>query len=707
MINLGVQYYRAPFPVSKYWKDDLKKIKDSGFNCIQLWVIWAWVESKPGVFDYSDYDRILDQAGESGLNAVLSTVAEIHPYWIHRVIPDSHLITNLGEKVVSMNRNECHNGLTPGGCFDHPEVWKRMSAYIEETARHYLGRNNIVGWDAWNELRWNVHAPNPVCYCRHTVEKYREWLSEKFGNIDGLNKAWERRYDSWEDVQPGIMAPRPYTDMMAFEHFITWRSNQHAVDRYRIIKSLHPDKPVTAHGPSPCPYMTGGKVDRPLDRGNDWDIADTLDGIGCSNFPVWFNLPNTDYMFNMELVKSAARNKKFWVSELQAGRSNYGFSSIHNPVPPKEQQGWIWNSVAAGADTVLLWCWRDEIFGSESNGFGFIGDDGFAEERTKAMRTTGSLFKRYSELICGYRPETAEVAVMFSPQTYYLYGAEEGHAGRVLSSLRGYCKALICNNIPFKVVEEEHLEELAGIKILFIPRTTVVDDITAEKLEKFTREGGTVFAECETGAWDSRGIFRYPEERFTAKLAGIREIGRRQLPGKHCIVARINDEKFKLKCSDMLSPWQSGKGEILATYNKGEASIISAVKCGKGQIILCGTYLGDQYDKERYAGFEDFLMHLIQEANAKTSEIKIIGQKKKDFNSFIYVKSGKSSNRKLIFVFCQGNCRKAELELPFDYTNSKIATDLISGRKIGIEKSKDVLRISFVPEFHGISVLLL
>ena len=53
-MNLGVQYYRPPFPATPYWEDDFKRIKDSGLNTVQLWVIWAWVESKPGHFDFDD-----------------------------------------------------------------------------------------------------------------------------------------------------------------------------------------------------------------------------------------------------------------------------------------------------------------------------------------------------------------------------------------------------------------------------------------------------------------------------------------------------------------------------------------------------------------------------------------------------------------------------------------------------------------------------
>jgi beta-galactosidase len=35
-MNLGVQYYCAPFPEQKYWDDDFKKIRDSELNTVQL-----------------------------------------------------------------------------------------------------------------------------------------------------------------------------------------------------------------------------------------------------------------------------------------------------------------------------------------------------------------------------------------------------------------------------------------------------------------------------------------------------------------------------------------------------------------------------------------------------------------------------------------------------------------------------------------------
>jgi len=697
MINLGPQYYRPPFPLSKFWKEDIGKIKESGFNCLQLWVMWSWVESKPGRFNYDDYDRIIDEAEERGLNVVLSTIAEIHPYWIHRVIPNCELVTNLGHKVVSENRNECHNGLTPGGCFDHPEVWKRMSGFIHETAIHYKGRKNIAGWDAWNELRWNVQADGPVCYCRHTVQRYRDWLEEKFGSLEGLNHAWIRRYDSWADVLPGKHTYRPFTSTMSFAHFLTWRSNRHAEDRYRIIKEVHPDKVVTAHGPSPCMLYVGDvSLDQALNRGNDWFIADKLDGIGCSNFPAWWtDMHHADYTASMEMIHSAARGKKFWISELQGGRSNYGFV-VDRPVRAVDQQRWIWNSIACGADTVLLWCWRDEVFGSESNGFGFIGNDGFAAERVAAMQHTGKVLRDNSSLIENYRPGTAEVAILFSPQTYYLYWAQEASARRPLNSVRGFCKALIRHSVPFKIVEEEHLEELAGVKILFLPRVTVLDDGTIAKLKKFVMDGGTLYSEAETGAWDSKGIFRHPDERFPGVDSGVTEIGRRQVPNNPLFSAKVSGKTYKLKASHLLSPWRATKGDRFAAFAGEEGAMLSQVKLGKGRLILCGTYLGDEYDKACYSGFENLIVKFVKESGASAGVIKIAAKTKVDFDSYVYVRYGKSQGRDVAFVFFPADCTVATLQVNGDLFKGDTVTDLYAGRELMIKKvgAKRTIRLS-------------
>ena len=456
-MNFGVQYYRAPFPDAKHWESDFKKIRESGFNTVQLWISWGWVEATPDRFVYDDYDRLVELAAKHRLGVVLSTIAEIQPNWIHRLVPGSEMVDNFGHKVVSSARGEHHFGITPGGCTDHPGVWERMARFIETTGRRYAGLDHLRGWDIWNELRWNVNADALVCFCPHTLAAYRCWLEKRFGSLEGLNEAWKRRYACWEDVMPGKLPDRPYTELMSFQHFLTCRADEHARRRYGVMRAVDPVHLITAHGACPSALYSGDPGTYPVDRGNDWFLADALDGIGCSSFPQWFDVDDADFGLRIDMVKSAARGRKVWLSELQGGRAAVGFNT-YGVVRAAQQQRWLWNGLGCGADTILFWCWRDEVFGRESAGFGISGRDGCAEERLAATRVTGELWERYAELFDHYVPDRAEVGLLFSPQSYYLGWAQEGSGDRIRDGLAGYGRALTRSSIPLLFVEEEHLD---------------------------------------------------------------------------------------------------------------------------------------------------------------------------------------------------------------------------------------------------------
>lgn len=680
-MNLGVQYYRAPFPEQKYWEDDFARIKDSGFNTVQLWVLWAWVESNPGQLIFDDYDRLMELAERNGLGVILSTIAAIQPYWIHREVPGSEMVDHMGHKVISSNRCECHFGITPGGCTDHPGVWERMRRFLGEVVARYRSAPALRGWDAWNELRWNVEADGLVCFCEHTLAAFRGWLGEKYGGLDGLNSAWKRRYGSFDEVWPGKLPDRPYTEMMAFEHFLTWRANRHGKARYDLMKSLDPHHPVTVHGAAPCPLWSGDPENHALNRGNDWFYADEMDGIGCSSFPRWSGDDDADFAVRVGFVKSAARGKRVWLSEVQGGRASVGFNCFE-PVDALSQQRWVWNGIACGAETVLFWCWRDEVFGRESGGFGISGADGLAEERLAAMKIAGSIIEHHKDLIASYQPAPPEVGVLFSAQSYYLCWAQEGNADRCRDALVGYLRALVRKSVPFRVVEEEHLDALSGLRILFLPRAIVVDDHTAAALEEFVRGGGTLVCESECGAFDSRGFYRYPEDRFTACLSGIREVGRRNLTGDS-ITARIEGRDMTLGVTQWLTPWQKGAGRVFAEDDEGP--LVVEVAVGRGKVVLCGAYLGDAYLAKGGGDFEDFVELLVKGAGCRR-EIKVLSPRP-DGDSFLYVKSGDSAGGKVVFVFFPADQDEAHLRFLPGFFSGVSLRDIISDEDVALSRS--------------------
>ena len=698
-MNLGVQYYRAPFPNAKYWADDFAKIREAGLNTVQLWVLWGWVEAKPGEFRFDDYDRLVDLAAKNGIGVILSTIAEIQPYWILREVPGCELVNREGHPVKSVNRSEAHFGITPGGCTDHPGIWDRMKQFLATTVSRYRGAKAVRGWDAWNELRWNVHAESPVCYCEHTLGAFRAWLQERFGGLDGLNEVWQRRYGSWDEVDPGRLRGCPYTEMMAFQHFLTARADRHARARYEVMKPLAAPKPVTAHGPAPCVLMPGGGFDQALNRGNDWFIADGLDGVGCSSFPKWFPLDDADFGLRVEAVKSAARDKLVWLSEVQGGRAATGFK-MYDSVDARSQQRWIWNGLGCGADTIIFWCWRDEVFGYESAGFGLVGDDGLADERLAAMRVTAQTLEKHRKLFDAYRPDKAQVGLLFSPQAYYLTWAEEENARRAQNALVGYARALTRRSIPYMFVEEAHLDALDGLKILFMPRAIVTDEATEKAFEAFVRAGGTLVCESEAGAFNSQGLYRYPADRFTARLAGIREVGRRKVPAGEVLRATVGGKLLTLGVTQWVTPWQTGKGTVLSEVADGAA--IVEVPIGKGRLVLAASYFGDAYLAKWSADFEEFLALEVAAAGVKPDVEVLSPLPKKDF--FVYTKLGRAGGKRVLFVFFPEGGDEVVLRLPKGAFAK--AKELTGGGSATLTDSHEGRLCVMKPTPHGYAVLV-
>ena len=624
----SAQYYRPPFPNQRHWSEDMRAIKAAGLNTVYLWACWGWIEPEPGVYRWEDYDRLFAEAKAAGLGVIVNIIAEIHPFWIHREIPHSHMVDHTGRTVPSQLRLECNVGLTPGGCTDNPLVRERMERFLAELAGRYGSEEHLVAWDLWNETRWAVHAGGFVCYCDHTLRAYREWLDLRHGGLDGLNEAWQRRYCSWEDVEPSRAPDRPYTDGIAFQSFLTWRSREHMRFRHATVRAHDAAHTVVAHAMSPAVFSNRYPFEQALSRGNDWDYAELLDGFGSSHFPKWFSTTTPEYCARLEASRSAAAasGKLHWVGELQGGAARGGIE-VRPSVPGATQQRWVWTAVARGAKAINFWCWRDEVFTRESSGFGISGNDGFAADRIEQMAKTGALFERHAALVDAYEPDPARIGVVFDPVNYYLDFAQYADQNeQAAGSIAGYLHTLERLQLPYEVVEAKRRSRLAGCRVLLMPWPLHVDEGLAEEVLAWVRAGGTLLVESEVDAYDGLGFYRYPGERPFAGALGIRSLGRRtgELPptayvpgqpgpsgvaGDASVPWALGGASGALRPHTWLEPYATDGMEVLGEGLDGALVVRRAV--GDGQVIAVGTFAGLDAAHGRSEPFERFVAHVV------------------------------------------------------------------------------------------------
>jgi beta-galactosidase len=697
---LATQYYRPPFPDRTRWKADLSEISSAGFDAIYCWATWAWIEAIPGEYDFDDFDELFDKAAAVDLDVIVTSSAEIHPYWLHREIRDSRMVDHLGREVESSTLAYCHHGVCPGGCTDHPEVRERLGGFLEALSRRYADAANLRAWDCWNEFRWSVQSDGYVCFCPHTVAAFRNWLDAKYGSLDALCEAWRRRYSSWEDVHPGRQPGRGWTETIEFLQFLTWRAADNVRFRVARLRAADPNHDVIAHSVVLSSFMVGGEspYEQPLSRGNDWELAGHLDGFGASHFPAYFHTTLPEYGVRLESARSAAGPRPYWVCELQGGAARNGIMVLPG-VSAARMRRWVWEACGRGAKAISFWCWRDEVFGREASGFGIVGDDGHAEERVEALTALTAVLREHGPVLDDYAPAQARVGVIFEPVNHQLEWAFDGAEGRQSAgSVLGYLLCLERLQMPYDVLAANHLPaDLSPYRLLFLPWAMIVRPEVAEPLAAWIDLGGTLVAESELDAYTELGFYRYPRERPFARRLGIEGRGRRPLPADPNLEFAVAGDELSLRPAGWVEPLAAEGADVLA--RSGDDAIAIERRFGGGAVVSLGTHLGLAYRNERYEDFERFVRALIDRTGAGP-DAELEGPD----GEVVQWRFGSAGDRHVLFVVNEGS--EAEATFRTALASGGEMLDLLTRRVVVADRDGDRLEYRLPLDEEGAHVFV-
>lgn len=680
----GTQFYRPPSPARKLRRAMVKALaEEHKFNLIRIWPNWDYVNPEPDKWIFDEVEEVMGYADEFGMQVLCGLVVELMPWWLELRYPESRFVDARGRAMRLQGSSNNVTGGWPGLCMDWEPVREAAGKYITELIQVVGPHKSLFGYDCWNEPHiepaWprNIwHDPEEVlfCYCDKTMGKFREWLKEKYGSLEGLNEAWTRRYPSWEAVD----APRAmstYADWVDWRRFMIERDTAEMKFRVETARGVDREHVMESHGARHPPVEECA-----ISGTNAWRLAEQLDAWGLSLFPRWQHLEIPLCAAKFEITRSNAAGKPFFLTELQAGHGNNGL--IRSPeMRLRDVHTNNWLAVAMGAKGIIYWNYAAEATGYESTGFGLVSRGGEPTAMLREATKMNEIIQAHWDVIREHHPKT-ELALLTDQDNALLTFAASGKEDASTLSFRGYYNAAWNMDLFVDFVEPQGLEG-SSYKVIVAPWHLIGKKTTLEYLRGFVEGGGTLITETGFGRYDERmyynfvvpplgldQVFGYREQEALGLDTWPRpkEVPESDLEYFDPEIEFTAPVRTRVTGHTYLNPIEVTSAETIATH-KG-MKVAARKQVGKGWVYYFGTNLGASIATGSGGGIE-----LLR---------AIVGEKMKPAIAGGPVRPRliEGEKRSLLAVFNDHvTDETATLKLPARYTK---ATDLFTGANVAV-----------------------
>ena len=482
----GAVYFRKSNPPEQDWERDHKTAAQLGVNTFRHWFMWASLETSPGKYDWSDYDRMVELEGQNHIKVIIAErIDDFAPEWMWDKNPQGRKVDNLGNELFPSIDGSSATGRAPM-CLDNDEVQTAAGKFLTALVERYRDKPAMMGYDVWNE------GSVAECFCPSTQAKFREWLKAKYGTLEALEKAWHRySLGDWSTVHPPH-GSNGYADSLDWAEFR--RDNAIRLLRWRtdLIRQLDKKNKVTAHG-------TGMLTDI------EWRTAANVDTFGYT----WVSSRHSSdpwIQFSaVDVVRSASRGKPFWHAEAEGGNLWLQPQVINRPLEDgrssdeKDIRLMSLIDMSGGATGILFPRWRPLLDGPLFGAFGPMAMDGSVTPRAEMAGKLANWTNSHQE-IWKSRPVKGDIGIVYIPEAAdfnAIQGGAGAAAGRTIAgaynqSLEGAYRAFFDSNIQADYVS---LSDIGEYPVVYLAYPEMLRKSTADKLRDYVAKGGRLISE--------------------------------------------------------------------------------------------------------------------------------------------------------------------------------------------------------------------
>ncbi len=327
-------------------------VRALGFNGIESYVQWNYVEGKKGIYDWSHYDGVVNEIQKYGLKwfpLLIVGSAYSLPEWFH----DS-------KENVPFECLEHHLTFDVQSIFAHYQD-PYVQQFLSEFAKHYGESKALLGLrlgPSGNYGEAQYPATGNLGYRRGAVHThigywaadpyaspaFQKWLRAKYGSIDQLNAAWEDNFTSFDQIHTFLPTSTPVPRKQL--DFVDWYMGAMSDWCGQWAEWARADMPDASI------YQSSGGWGAPQ-IGTDYTaqaktMAHLHGGIRLTN-------ESDNYALNFAITRMASSAARFYGAKL--GYEPGGFASMRGVVAR------IYNTLTNGGDH--LFYYSGNLFGND------------------------------------------------------------------------------------------------------------------------------------------------------------------------------------------------------------------------------------------------------------------------------------------------------------------------------------------------------